>query len=224
MQADTTTEQLKKDFQLILSKFAHEIRNPIALINSELQLMASAHPELTEYSQWDDLIDNLEYIKELLNELSEYNNAEKLSLEPVDPGKFLSDVLSCEKSILDYLGITLKTDIPPHCSPILIDRIKMRQALLNLIRNARESIGCPHGKITVCLKNTKQGIYISIQDNGCGMTSEQLNNIFNPFVTYKDKGTGLGLSITRQIIEAHNGHIEVTSTPGQGSTFLIFLG
>lgn len=224
MQADTTTEQLKKEFQLTLSKFAHEIRNPVALISSELQLMASSHPELMEYTQWDDLIDNLEYVKELLNELSEYNNAEKLSLTPVDPGKFLTDVLSCEKSILDYLGITLKTDIPLHCKPILIDRIKMRQALLNLIRNARESIERPHGKIYVRLKNTEHGICISIQDNGCGMTSEQLRNIFNPFVTYKSGGTGLGLAITRQIIEAHNGHIEAASTPCQGSTFQIFLG
>lgn len=224
MQSNATAEQLKKEFQLTLSKFAHEIRNPIALISSELQLMASSHPELMGYSQWDDLMGNLEYVKELLNELSDYNNAGKLSPIPVNPGKFLASVLSCEKSILDYLGITLETDIPLHCKTILIDQIKMRQALLNLLRNARESITCPHGKISVCLKNTEHGICISIKDNGCGITSEQQKTIFSPFVTYKSGGTGLGLAITRQIIEAHGGHIEVSSKPGQGSTFLVFLG
>lgn len=224
MHADTAAEQLKAEFQFTLSKFAHEIRNPIALISSELQLMVSSHPELTKYSQWDDLMGNLEYVKELLNELSDYNNAGNLSLESVNPGEFLSDVISCEKSILEYLGITLKTDIPAHCKPVFIDRIKMRQALLNLLRNARESIQCPHGNISVRLTNTDQGICISINDNGCGMTQKQLENIFSPFVTYKSGGTGLGLAITRQIIEAHGGHIEANSTPGQGSTFLIFLG
>lgn len=224
MQADTTTEQIKKEFQFTLSKFAHEIRNPVALISSELQLMASSHPELTEYTQWDDLMGNLDYIKELLNDFSDYNNAGKLSLTSVNPAEFLTGVLSCEKSILEYLGIKLETDIPTHCKPLLIDRVKMRQALLNLLRNARESIEHPHGKISVRLKNTSHGICISIQDNGCGMTQKQLDTIFSPFVTYKSGGTGLGLAITRQIIEAHSGHIEVTSSPDHGSTFLIFLG
>lgn len=224
MLANTTAEQLKKEFRLTLSKFVHEIRNPIALINSELQLMVSSHPELADYSQWADLMDNLEYVKELLNEFSNYNNAERVSLQPVDPGEFLRTVLSCEKTTLDYLGITLKTDIPDRIPQFPIDRTKMRQALLNLLRNARESILHPDGQITVCLKETNPGICISIEDNGNGMTQEQLNTIFSPFVTSKSTGTGLGLAITEQIIRAHGGRIEVTSHPGQGSVFKIFLG
>ena len=222
--ADTTAEQLKNEFQLTLSKFAHEIRNPLALINSELQLMVSSHPELADYSQWDDLIDNLEYIKELLNEFSDYNNAGKLSLCTVNPGEFLISILSCEKTTLDYLGITLKTDISDNPKQLLLDRIKMRQALLNLLRNARESITHSNGQITVRLENTASGICISVEDNGCGMTQKQLNNIFSPFVTSKATGTGLGLAITEQIIKAHGGYIEADSRQGQGSVFKIFLG
>lgn len=224
MPANSTAEQLKNEFRLTLSKFAHEIRNPITLINSELQLMASSHPELSDYPQWDDLMDNLDYVKELLNEFSDYNNAEKISLQPVNPGDFLRSILSCEKTILDYLGIALETDISDSQQQFPMDRTKMRQALLNLLRNARESINCPDGKITVRLTNTKHGICISIEDNGCGMTKEQAKNIFTPFVTSKSTGTGLGLAITEQIIKAHGGHIEVISHPNQGSLFKIFLG
>lgn len=224
MQVNTTAEQLKNEFQITLSKFAHEIRNPLALINSELHLMASSHPELINDPQWEDLQDNLDYVKELLNEFSNYNNADKLSLHPVAPDEFLRNILSSEQATLDYLGIALDTDISDSTRSFPIDRLKMRQALLNLLRNATESITHTHGRIKVCLRNTGQGICISIEDNGCGMTQEQMNHIFSPFVTSKPTGTGLGLAITKQIIQAHGGHIEVTSQPDQGSVFKLFLG
>ena len=202
MQAETATAQLKKEFQFTLSKLSHEIRNPIALINSELQLMASSHPELCSYQQWDSLMDNLEYIRELLNELSDFSHAGTISPVPVNPKEFLSTVLSCEKNTLEYLGITLET---------------------HLIRNASESIEHPKGKIIVCLRKCEKGICISIQDNGCGMTKEQVQTVFSPFVTYKDGGTGLGLAVTNEIITAHHGQIVIDSRPGYGSTFRIFL-
>ena len=75
-----TTKQLKKDFSFILSRLSHEIRNPIALISSELQLMADSHPELCSYRQWDSLMDNLDYVKELLNELSDFSHSQTVNL------------------------------------------------------------------------------------------------------------------------------------------------
>ena len=168
-----TTKQLKKDFSFILSRLSHEIRNPIALISSELQLMADSHPELCSCRQWDSLMDNLDYVKEFLNEL--------------------------------------------------LDRIKMRQAIFNLIRNSCEAISYPGGKITVGLRKINDRICISIKDNGCGMTETQTANIFQPFVTYKSEGTGLGLAVTSEIMAAHHGQIKVTSTPKQGTTFSLYL-
>lgn len=224
MQANTTAEQLQKEFQCTLSMFSHEIRNPISLINSELQMLASSHPEVTAYDGWDDITDNLEYIRELLNDLSDYSNAGKLTLADTDLPSFLDTVLSSVKSTLDYLGISLETDIS-HALPTLpIDRIKLRQALLNLLRNAQEAISQPHGRILVQAYPVEKGACISIQDNGSGITSEHLPDIFTPFVTFKSTGNGLGLAITRQIIQAHGGRIEVESAPGQGSAFRIFLG
>ena len=79
MKNNATIEQLKKEYQLTLSKFSHEIRNPIALISSELQIIASSHPEVTSYPCWEDMIDHVDYVKELLNEFSSYNNADQIS-------------------------------------------------------------------------------------------------------------------------------------------------
>lgn len=218
-----TTKQLKQEFNFTLSRLSHEIRNPIALISSELQLMASSHPELCSYRQWDSLMDNLDYIKELLNELSDFSHAAAVNPVSVNPQEFLNTVLSCEKNTLNYLGITLETQMEDIDSQIFLDRIKMRQVILNLIRNACEAINHPGGKITVTLQKTDSGICISIEDNGCGMTEDQISNIFQPFITYKTEGTGLGLAVTSAIITAHHGQIKVLSKPGQGTVFSVYL-
>ena len=79
MQTESTAEQLKKEFQMTLSKLGHEIRNPIALIVSELQLMASSHPEICTWQGWDSLTDNLDYVRELLNQISDFSHAGTIS-------------------------------------------------------------------------------------------------------------------------------------------------
>lgn len=224
MQAKTTVERLTEDFRFTLSKFSHEIRNPIALINSELQMIASTHPEIAASKCWTDIMENLEYIKALLNELSDYSNAGNLCLTPTDSGDYLRSVTAIVKPTLDYLGITLETNISSDLPTLPLDRIKMRQALLNLLRNAQESLSGPNGKILVSAVPLQQGICITIRDNGCGMDSEQLETVFLPFVTYKPGGTGLGLAITKQIIEAHGGRLEADSTPHQGTVLRILLG
>ena len=69
---DTTVSKLKNDFHYTLSKFSHELRNPLTLINSGLQMIASAHPEVKEYEHWDDVMDNLDYVKEILYLICDY--------------------------------------------------------------------------------------------------------------------------------------------------------
>ena len=75
---DTTVSKLKNDFHYTLSKFSHELRNPLTLINSGLQMIASAHPDVKEYEHWDDVMDNLDYVKELLDELSSSPRLERV--------------------------------------------------------------------------------------------------------------------------------------------------
>lgn len=223
MQENLTLEQQKKELQMTLSKFTHEIRNPVALIQSELQMLASAHPELNSYDGWYGIMENLEHIRELLNELSRYNNAEHLSPVQTDITLLLKSIIRSFRPALDYLGITLETDIPQTLPLLCLDQTKIHQALLNLLRNAQESIQHSHGVISVTAAAVTDGICISVRDNGCGMTDSQIKNVFNPFVTYKPTGTGLGLTVTRQIIEAHGGSLKVRSVPGKGTEFQIFF-
>ena len=224
MQETNKYKQQKQEFHFTLSKFSHEIRNPLALISSELQMMARSHPEVRDFSEWNDILDNIDHIRCLLDELSGYQNAERLYPTETDFILCLDSILNSSRPALDYLGITLKTCIPCSHPPLNLDQTKIRQAFLNLLRNAQESIQNPHtGVIQVTASAVPGGFSVSVRDNGCGMTASQMEKIFCPFVTYKPGGTGLGLAVTRQIIEAHHGTLTVTSTPGKGSCFTVFL-
>lgn len=223
MKTNNLLKKQEEEFHFMLSKFSHEIRNPLALINSELQVIADNYPEVTKHPYWNDLMDNLEFTGALLNNLSDYNNAGKLSLQSVDLKEYLDTVLASAASICQYLQIQLEAHVDSNLPVFSIDPVKLRQALLNLLRNAWESISHPDGKIIFHAFATSEKICITIQDNGCGIPVEHLQHIFTPFVTYKQNGNGLGLAITRQIILAHNGQIQVHSTPKAGTTFQIFL-
>ena len=137
---DNTVDKLKNEFHYTLSKFSHEIRNPITLINSELQMIAAAHPEVQEYKQWDDVIDNLDYVRDLLDELSAFNNANRITPKATDTCAYLKTILSSVKPTLDYLEITLESDIPDSLPVMMLDQIKIRQMMINLLKNAWEAV------------------------------------------------------------------------------------
>lgn len=223
MKKEMTTNKTQNEFHLILSRFSHELRNPIALINSELQMIEDTHPEVISFDYWNDITANLEYAKELLNSLSDYNNAYKLILKETELRPYLESLLSSVRPTYEYLGIHLELQLASSLPLISIDRIKLRQALLNLLRNAAEAITGTNGKVICSAFYHKKQVHISITDNGCGMSPDQLEEIFSPFVTFKEGGTGLGLAITKQIIQAHGGKIYAQSDIHQGTSFHILL-
>lgn len=187
-------------------------------------MIASAHPEVQDYKQWDDIMDNLDYVKELLNEFSTFNNADRINLTSTDTGTYLRTILSSVKPTLDYLDIQLDTDIPDSLPTMMLDQIRIRQMLLNLLKNAWEAVPVPGGKISFSVRLKNSGICIDIRDNGCGISPEQQAEIFQPFFTTKESGTGLGLPVVKQVVEAHDGSISVESVPDHGTVFHIFLG
>ena len=199
------------EFHLILSRFSHEIRNPIALINSEIQMIEDTHPEVVSFDYWNDITANLEYTKELLN------NAHKLERKRTAFTAYLKEIISSIQPTYQYLGITLKTDISPSLPALFIDPVKLKQALLNLLRNAAEAISCADGKVKLCAFSSDQRVHIVITDNGCGIPESQLNEIF------KEGGTGLGLAITREIIQAHSGNIYAEIESDGETSFHIVL-
>lgn len=210
--------------QMIMSKFTHELKNPLSLIFSEFQLLMANHPETSDWNETVDILEQLHYLNELLNEFSNYNNADRLCLKSTCLNEVLLHIVNSFRPTLEYLEIQFITEISDKLPPLQLDAIKFRQAILNLLRNAQEAISHNHGKIYLrayCISSEK--IEITICDNGCGILPEYLETLGTPFVTHKPSGTGLGFAITKQIIEAHGGCLSLQSTPNVGTSISITL-
>lgn len=215
-------QKLLDSQQYTISKISHEIRNPLALIYSTIQLIESQHPEAKTFQYWDELHHDIEFTISLLSDLSTFNNGETLHKRSISSYEFLSRIcLSFAASVMNS-GIEFTSSIPQDLPLIFADSVKLREVILNLLKNARESLDTC-GQITLSSYVANDTLYIEITDTGCGIPSEHLETLFDAFVTHKTEGTGLGLSIAKRIVEAHGGSIRVTSQPAVGSTFQIAL-
>lgn len=217
--------RLLESHQMSLSTISHEIRNPLTLVYSTLQFIESQHPEVLEFKHWSDMRRDIEYMKLLLEELSSYNNSEKLSLSSLDTNTFFKTLaLSFAASVVeDELQFT--SHILPQLPVIKADAVKLRQLLLNLLTNARDAVdrNSPLSTVTLDVYTEANTLIVSVKDNGCGIDPEKLAHIFEPFVTYKKQGSGLGLAIANRIARAHGGTLCATSTPGVSTVFTLTL-
>lgn len=221
-EAKNIIEQLLQNHQTIVSLISHEIRNPLTLISSSLQLMEQTHPEVRDFSNWDQTMQDLNFLCQLLSELSAYNNGSTLRYQVFSLQELLRSVAVSFAISLENASVSFRSSIDPAIKDYAGDQIKLREVLLNLLKNARESQA---DEIVLSASSgcDTSGIQISIRDNGCGIEQNQLDQIFQAFHTTKQEGTGLGLSLSKRIIEAHHGTLTVTSAPGKGSTFTVFL-
>lgn len=208
-------------YNCTLSKFSHEVRNPVTLINSFLQLMVQDHPEIATYNYYDKIEENMTILRSLLDELTDYNHANSLCEEEINLYLFLVRFIDSAKELLSKDHIDIELQKESAIPRIKLDPVKLSQLFYNLIRNAAEAILPNEGRITINLFCDGNQIDVKISDNGCGISQDQMDSIFHPFVTYKKDGTGLGLAICDEIMKAHKGSISVFSVPGEGTEFTL---
>lgn len=210
------------DFNYLLSKISHELRNPLALAYSTLQLIETQHPETKDFKYWSELRDDIEYTIQLLQEFSSFNNIEHLHKTMFSSYEFLSKICLSFAASLTSESITFTSKLPAELPVLLADKLKLQEVILNLLKNAKEAIS-KQGSINLHAFVESHILNIQISDTGCGIPDEYLESLFDPFVTYKPEGTGLGLAISKQFIEAHGGNIFVDTVLGEGITFTITL-
>lgn len=211
-----------EDTNFTIAKITHEIRNPLTLINSSLQLIESMHPEVRDFQFWSQTLEDVTYVTQLLEDLATYSDKRRFFMSEVD----LKEIVhSLEVSLEPYAAMNQKhfsVHMPAQLPSVFGNPLKLKQAFLNLLKNAFESTGTD-GCVSLSIRKYLDQIIIRISDDGCGMSQETIETLFKPFTSYKIHGTGLGLAITQKIIQAHYGEIEVSSTLGRGTTFTITL-
>ena len=210
-------EKLKIAGQLAAG-VAHEIKNPLTSMKGFIQLMkAEAVPNKKYLEIMEGEIQRLELISNELLVLAKPHNHEVEMhdlLKLVKEGTLLLEAEALQKSIQFHL---FEQDA---ALMILCDRNKVKQVLINIIKNGIESMEQP-GDITIRLSKNDRCAQISISDQGCGIPEEYLQKLGTPFFSTKTSGNGLGLVVCQKIIAEHNGKITVQSSKENGTTFTI---
>ncbi|QQE75449.1 HAMP domain-containing histidine kinase [Brevibacillus composti] len=212
-------EKLKLISELAAS-VAHEVRNPLTVVRGFIQLMRE-----------DGNVTSREYMELVLSELdrAEYIISDYLSLakpQAETSGKVgMAVTVTDVTALISSYAVIHKVEIQVNTEAGLYvcgNDVRIKQALLNLIKNAIESM--PHGGILeIEARRSMDYVVIAIKDQGEGMTAAQIEKVGFPFYSTKEKGTGLGLMITSRIVEAMGGRLEFQSEAGKGTCVKVFL-
>jgi nitrogen fixation/metabolism regulation signal transduction histidine kinase len=202
----------------------HEVRNPLSSIGLNVDMLGDEIHELG--SEGKRLLESIQQELERLESITEeYLRLARLpepSLTPEDPTHLLRDTSEFVRREMDSAGVELQLDLASQLPAVAMDEPQLRQALLNLLRNAREAM--PDGG-TAKLEAMRydRGVRIQVHDEGAGIGEEEREHVFDLFYTTKERGTGLGLPLTQQIVVAHGGSIVCKPRHPHGTTFEVWL-
>ncbi|MEN6317613.1 MAG: ATP-binding protein [Syntrophaceae bacterium] len=208
---------------------AHEIRNPLNAISMASQRLKREFTPADENKNKEFqtlagvIRDEIRRLNGIIEEFLTFSKSRRLELHDYPVSEILQKIVTLIREEATLKGITIETRYSNNPAVIPMDVDKLEQAIFNFVKNAMESIS-GEGTIMISVDSGgKDRISIKISDNGCGMTSEEVERIFNPEYTTKEKGLGLGLPLAHEIIRGHGGEIRVFSEQGSGTTFEIIL-
>jgi signal transduction histidine kinase/CheY-like chemotaxis protein len=206
---------------------AHELNNPLSALIGFAELLSADSVDERQRSSLQRITNSAERCHKIVQSLLSFARQHP-------PERKLTNVNGLVDSVVDILIYELRTsniqvtkDLSPTLPRLLVDPHQIQQVFLNIVNNARQAIEAhrPKGSIRISTGSSGQKVWIRFQDDGPGISEENLAKIFNPFFTTKPvgKGTGLGLSLTYGIIQEHGGIITAQSKVGEGTTFIIEL-
>lgn len=232
--ADTFDEMLDRlddafrTQQRFIQEASHELRNPLAVIRTNLDV-TSSDPNATveDYRQTADLVGrSIERISRVVDDLLAYGRHQNVALrsEPVEIARLVNDMAEEFSGSADTAGVEIAT-AAPSALWVIGDPDSLRQALANLLANAVRV--APRGSAVRIAAGLEQGwVWLAVSDEGPGIAPEDVERVFQRFERGPNRsadGAGLGLAIVRQTAEAHRGEVRLTSEVGRGSTFTIWL-
>jgi two-component system sensor kinase FixL len=208
------------------AKIGHELGNPLNGMSLTIQLLesrlsrSSSAPESDVSATIRRLKNEIARLNHLAGEFRTISRREKYDFQRGHISTLIEDILKLQAAQFERQGIRVENIMANDLPPVSIDADKLKQALLNVIKNAVEAM--PNGgTLRIEAQATASGVKLEITDTGAGIPLDV--DAFEPFMTTKKEGTGVGLVIVRQIIVAHGGNVSYRSRQGEGTTFAIEL-
>lgn len=203
---------------------AHEINQPLAVITSYAGVMARKTADLPELNLIANRVEEQALrAGQIVWRMRQFGRHQNLALVAVDAPALVNESLEWIRLDSGSSGVEFATRFPPFIPPILADRIQIQQVLLNLLRNAVQSMHENEGKRQVVVRlredRSRREVVIEVADRGCGLPSQVAFDVFKPFFTTKADGLGLGLSISQSILSRHNGRLWSSARVGGGTLF-----
>ena len=207
----------------LVQGIAHEIRNPIMTIGGFAhRIKKELHKDNRLNKYIDIIMDESARLEKLVREVHEFADVQSATLSPDSIVDVIDEVSKKFEPLTNRQGVKLEMDIPEDPPLIKMDMTQLVNAMSNIFENALESM--PDGG-TLALKVSRKNhnLLVSVRDTGYGIPKEQLDAIYDPFVTSKTRGAGQGLTMVCQIIMNHHGDIKITSDLDKGTLVTIRL-
>ncbi len=203
---------------------AHEIRNPLTTVMGFMHLFRQRFTDPKDIGHLNLICSELEMMKKLISDFVMMAKPSTPDRKPCIIEELIHDTVQLMVSQAILNNVEIRLSAMKESTQVLIDQMQIKQVLVNLIQNAIEAM--PQGgtiTLNTCLHKEPNKMFISIKDNGIGMSEQEMKEAMNPFFTTKETGLGLGLSICYRIIENHGGVLSFQSKQHEGTEFIIQL-
>jgi signal transduction histidine kinase len=222
---NTTTTQLTGNDQIVkdpipfASVLAHELRNPLTNINLSIQMLRSRLKDQDLDIFMDIIVRSSMRINDLVNDILKPVPQQETAAKEYSVHQLLDEVIEMNRDRIVLKNISVRRVYAKQDFKIVFDGAKIKIALTNIIINAIDAMRATGGKLKLCTELIAGRFVVSIQDNGCGISKENLPFIFKPFFTNKRGGLGIGLAATYEILQSNEIGVNVESVRGRGTRF-----
>ena len=216
----------------LAASIAHEVNQPLAAIVANAQCclvsLGKAQPDVARAREAAErIVSNGFHASNVIRGIRAMLRRESLEMAPLRINDVVDDALGSMARQLRRHGISIRLRLSPDLRMVLADRTQLQQVIVNLIRNAIDSLAQVPKRsrsvgVSTCL-DENGAVLVAVSDSGVGLDEQTVGRIFEPFFTTRKEGTGLGLSICRAIVEAHRGRLWATPRVPRGATFQFTL-
>ncbi len=209
----------------LAASVAHEIRNPLTIIGTSLQLSFEAMaPDHQDRQLFETMLSNVRSVDLTVKELMNFARPVQLTFTSFPVDKALNRVLTFVSKKFEHKGVSITYRVPGDLPPVWMDEEQLQRVLINLLLNAYDHLEA-HGEVAITVRHEPRQPWVQliVADNGPGIAPEAADKIFEPFYTTRTQGSGLGLFMVKHLMEEMEGSIELDRQEPHGAVFVLRL-